>query len=155
MISIAQLTKLLPLASNWANEHERLILEYGLPLNEDQQIDAYLAGVKEIDKVRLMEVTELPGPHFLELRQAAYQLQLLTPNTTGLVFGHGIYIRSDCWNERRILVHKLVHIMQFERIGGYPAFLTQYLQECIASGHANGELEQEAARLEMEICSQH
>jgi hypothetical protein len=65
---------------------------------------------------------------------------------------YGIFVRSDCWGDRRLLVHELVHVAQYERLGGFRAFLRQYLQECITPGYPFGELEQEAKRAELAYC---
>lgn len=50
--------------------------------------------------------------------------------------------------ERRLLIHELAHVVQYERLGGFHAFLGAYLQECINPGYPLGPLEQEAKAAE-------
>jgi len=44
---------LLPLAVKWLEDQEKNILDKRTPLNENQKIDAYLVGVKDIDNSRI------------------------------------------------------------------------------------------------------
>jgi len=63
-------------------------------------------------------------------------------------------LQSDSWGERRLVVHELAHAAQYERLGGFQAFLEQYLSECITlPGYPFGPLEREANRIERETCA--
>jgi hypothetical protein len=61
--------------------------------------------------------------------------------TIGLTLRYGIFIRADCWGERRLVVHELVHTLQYERLGGFMPFLQQYLHECITIGYPAAPME--------------
>ena len=53
-----------------------------------------------------------------------------------------------------MVVHELVHTLQYERFGGFRPFLEEYLFECITPpGYPFGPLEQEAKRIEHEMCT--
>jgi len=65
---------------------------------------------------------------------------------------YGIFIRSDCWGDRRLVVHELAHTAQYERLGGIGAFLKAFLKECLTVGHASSPLEREAVTRAKEIC---
>ncbi len=80
-------------------------------------------------------------------------VQLVGPNTAGLTLHYGIYIRGDCHGNRELLVHELVHVAQYERLGGIKPFLQRYLDECLKYGYPQAPLEQEAIRISDEICS--
>lgn len=87
------------------------------------------------------------------LRGAAERAGLLSPFTAGLTLRYGIFIRSDCWGERRLVVHELAHVAQYERLGSFTAFLERYLEECLSPpGYPYGPMEQEARKAEQEIC---
>lgn len=152
MIAPDQFKILLPLACEWAQEQEKRILSSGVELDTDQQIDAFLIGIKAPEKVRLLEVDNIPTPSHPALKAAAKLSGLLSAATAGVTFRYGIYIRSDCRNQRRLVVHELVHTMQYERMGGIRPFLEQYLQECLTFGYPYGPLEQEARTIEMKFC---
>jgi hypothetical protein len=86
----------------------------------------------------------VPAPTDLALKAAAAAIQFLTPATRGLTLGYGIFIRSDCWGDRQLVAHELVHTMQYERLGGVEPFLRQYLFECLTIGYPAAPMEQEA-----------
>ena len=71
-------------------------------------------------------------------------IEFLTPATRGLALQYGIFIRSDCWRERTLIAHELVHTAQYERLGGILPFLRKYLFECVTIGYPEAPLEQEA-----------
>ncbi len=152
MIAPEEFRVLLPLACAWAQEQERIILREGVPLSTMQIGDARRIGVAHPERVRLHVVDEIPLPTHPALRTAAEMTGLISPMTVGLTLRYGIFIRSDCQGERSLVVHELVHTLQYERLGGFMPFLQQYLQECITIGYPAAPMEQEAKRIEREMC---
>jgi len=69
------------------------------------------AKIKSIDRiperVRLLKVPEVPLPSDPLLRAAAETTGLISPLTCGLAVRYGIFVRSDYWGERRLVVHEL------------------------------------------------
>jgi hypothetical protein len=64
-----------------------------------------------------------------------------------MTFGPGILLKNGAV-VRRLVVHELVHVMQYERFGGIEAFLKEYVKEvAFDPGYPHGPLEQEAERL--------
>ena len=154
MTTQKQFEALLPRAVAWAEKQEQEILRLGVPLTNALTQDALRIGVKFPEKVRLRVVEEMPEPHDPELLAAAELTGLLSPFTIGLTLQYGIFIRADHWGDRRLVVHELAHTAQYERFGGIHAFLRQYLQECLTVGYPAAPLEQEAKRIETEICGE-
>ena len=109
---LAQFDALLPLAAAWATEQEQEILRDGVSLSTGEIADACAIGVKEPDRVRLLRIEVIPRPTQPQLRAACDAIDFLTPATRGLTLGHGIFIRSDCWRDRLLVVHELVHVAQ-------------------------------------------
>lgn len=72
--------------------------------------------------------------------------------TIGITLRYGILIRREWAGDRRLLVHELAHVAQYERLGGIAPFLLQYFRECIRDGYLSSELEQEAALVARRIC---
>ncbi len=147
-----QFESLLPLAAAWAAEQERVILQTGVALTEGQIADARRIGVAQPERVRLLQVPEIPTPSHPVLAQAAEATGLISPLTIGLTLRYGIFIHEDHWGQRRLVAHELAHTMQYERLGSIEAFLRQYLHECITIGYPEAPMEQEAKRIEREIC---
>ena len=149
MISLEQLFKVLPFAIEWAEEQERIILEKGIPLNEDLKALAALIGVEQIEKIRLLQVTNIPSPTNPILQPAA-ELAALTTKI-GVAFRYGMYVKADYWLQRRLIIHELTHTLQYERLGGIGPFIKQYLMEVLTEGYFNSSLEQEALRTEQKL----
>ena len=152
MITPKQFQTLVPLAYAWAEEQERIILRDGVPLTAAQIVDAKRIGIIHPERVRLRVVAEIPLPDNPALRTAAEMTGLISPLTAGLTLRYGIFIQSDSWGERRLVVHELAHVAQYERFGGFRPFLEQYLHECVTIGYPEAPLEREAKRIENELC---
>ena len=144
---------LLPLACAWAAEQERTILQSGIALTESQLAGARQVGVVQPERVRLLRVPQIPGPAHPALAVAAGATNLITPLTRALTLCYGIFIRADCWEQRPLVVHELVHTSQHERLGGFEGFLRPYLWECMSPpGYPNGPMEQEAVTTAAKLC---
>jgi hypothetical protein len=151
---LAQFEELLPLAVAWAGEQEPKILSEGVPLLEHEMADALAVGVGEPSWVRLLQVETIPRPSQSQLRAACDTIDFLMPATRGLTLGCGIFIRSDCWRDRSLIVHELAHIAQYERLGGILPFLRRYLFECLTVGYSASPLELEAIAVTAHVCAE-
>jgi len=60
---------------------------------------------------------------------------------------YGIFIQKRSSDDRRLLAHELGHVRQYERMGGFRAFMERYLFECMIIGYPNTPMEQEADEL--------
>ena len=144
-------TAFLPVACVWAARHESTILRRGVALSAAQTEKARQIGVVHPDKVRLLAVDVIPPTNRL-LRTVGAKLGFVSSQTIGMTLRYGIFIQTDHWGDRRLLVHELAHVAQYERFGGFRRFLFQYLQECINPGYPLGDLELEAKRAEESSC---
>ena len=152
-ISPQEFDALLPLACSWAEGQEQLILQEGVGLTEAQKGDARRIGVAAPERVRLLQVEEIPLPQDQGLRAAAEATGLLAPETAGLTLRYGILIRSPFWGARDLVAHELVHVWQYEQFGGFAPFLRQYLWECLTLGYTKAPMEQEAQVIAAKICA--
>lgn len=153
MITEEEFELLLPLACAWAEEQEHVILRDGAALTAAQIADAVSIGVAHPERVRLLGVVRVPMPEHPALRAAADATQLVSHRTAGLTVRYGIFIRSDCWGDRRLLFHELVHTLQYEQLGGFRPFLQRYLHECVTIGYPAAPLEQEAIITTARLCT--
>jgi hypothetical protein len=155
IITPQEFEMLLPLACAWAAEQERTIFESGVSLTGSQLADARRVGVTHPEHVRLFAVVRIPLPTHPLLAAAASAMNLISPCTQGLTLRYGIFVRADCWGQRSLIVHELVHTSQYERLGGFEAFLRRYLLECITPpSYPYGALEQEAVATTSKILRQ-
>ena len=92
-------------------------------------------------------------PSHPTLAAVASATRLISPFTIDLTVRYGIFLRSDCWRNRLLVAHELVHTLQYERLGGFEAFLRPYLIEClIRPGYPYGAMEKEADVVSKTIC---
>jgi hypothetical protein len=147
-----QFENILPLAVEWAEAKEKVILVHGTALSRQYLEDAGTVGVKYPERVRIYEVPQIPIPKHPILRAAAEATQLISPETIGISLGYGIFILNNFSNDRYTIVHELVHTMQCEKAGGLYPFLKKYLWECIEIGYPEAPMEQEAVRITSKLC---
>jgi hypothetical protein len=149
---VDQLELVLPLAVEWASEQEERILIEGEALSENELADANAVGLRHPERVRVLSVEAIPSPSHPILKAASAQIELLPSTPCGLTLRYGIFVRGDCRQDRRLLVHELVHTAQYERLGGILRFLRDYLFECATLGYGQAPLEQEAVEVAARIC---
>jgi hypothetical protein len=142
----------LPLATSYAEEQAAVILRDGVPLTAEQIIDARRVGVKEPQRVRLLKVESIPVPTQPALAKANEYVSMVGPQSISIIYGYGVYLRQDQWDNRPLIVHELVHISQYERLGSIGDFLKAYLSECLTVGHDNSPMEREAVNRSKEVC---
>lgn len=152
MISQDQFLLLFPLACEWAEEQQKIILRDGVALNEEQVAYARMVGVFEPEAIRHLAVESVPLPERPDLRFAAMEMNLISPDTKALSLGYGIYVREDYWGDSQFLIHQFVHTAQCEKLGGLKAFLRHFLFECNKVGHAAAPMEQEAIATALRLC---
>ncbi len=129
----------------WVEQQEHIILKSGVALTDEQQADAKRIGVTYPERVRLLRVQAIPSP----------PIPNAPKDVRGLAARYGIFIRANCWGKRRIVVHELVHTMQYERLGGIRQFLDPYLREFYGSQYLKKLMEQEAQTFANEMCGKH
>jgi hypothetical protein len=154
IITSQQFESLLPLAVAWAADQESAILRSGVPLTESQVADARQLGVIFPERARVLRVTQIPTPTHPILLAAAAATNLISPFTAGMTLRYGIFIRSDCWGQRLLVAHEIVHTTQYVRLGGFEQFLRPYLMECLTPpGYPNGPMEREADTISRKLCA--
>jgi hypothetical protein len=151
--TLDQLEELLPLAAEWAMAQQQQVLCAGVPLSPDELADAKAIGVRNPERVRLLQVDVIPVPAHPMLRAAAASIHFLTAAPRGLALDKGIFIRTDYWRDRELVAHELVHTAQFQRLGGILPFLQTYIFQCSTVGYPNAPLELEALATAARICS--
>ena len=144
----------LPLASQWAEAKEKVVLENGDPLSNSQIEDAKHVGVKHPERVRILKVPQIPFPKLCVLKAAAEATQLITSSTVGLTVRYGIFVHSDFSDDRCVIVHELVHTSQYEKLGGFLPFIRKYLLQLINIGYPEAPMEQEAVEMAEKICKE-
>ena len=147
---------LAPLAYQWAKAQEEFILSRGASLGRRLTADARRVGVQDSSRVKVLVVDRIPLPDHKELAEAARRTDIITDDSRGVTIGHGIIIRADCWGDRELILHQLVHVAQCERSGGLEPYLQEYLcDRNTCAKFTIGSFEDEARRIAREICAAH
>ena len=139
-----QFEMLVPLAVEWAAQQQERILSEGVPLSMRETADALRVGVQDPERVRLLQVDIIPSPTHPALQAAYRKINFVPSAPRGLTIHYGIFVRTDYWRDRALIVHELVHTAQYERLGGIQPFLGRYLTECATVGYHKSPMEDEA-----------
>jgi len=144
---------LLPLAFQWAKAQEDFVLARGTSLGPRYTEDALHVGVQDCARVRVLVVDRIPMPENRELADAARVGHIITEASRAVAIGHAIIIRADCWSDRELMVHQLVHVAQCERCGGLEPYLGRYLSDRHScTDFTAGSFEEEARRTAHDLC---
>jgi hypothetical protein len=147
MITPETIEENLPKVVRWVTEMEKAILQDGQPLSPQNRKDAVEIGVHRVDEVRVIVLDSMPRPGDVRVKQLAEEAGLIIDQSAGMTFGHAIALKSGSY-DRKIIAHELVHVRQYERLGGIEPFLKEYVKEVVfPPGYPNGPLEQEAILL--------
>jgi hypothetical protein len=135
---------LLSLATAWVEELEGDVLRRGIPLDQSQLSDARAVGVGHPERVRLLQVAQVPLPEHPLLLATCEATKAIGPRTWALSARYGILVRAERWGQREVVIHELVHTAQYQKLGSIRAFLQKYLRECLTVGYPQNPMEQEA-----------
>jgi hypothetical protein len=134
-----------PATARWAADQERHILAEGKPLNHEALAFALELEINEPGRIRVLEVKSVPLPAPRPLVKLASRWGIPVFEPAGMALGRGIYLLDG---HSRILRHELVHVAQYQRLGGIEPFMRRYLTECLTVGYLNSPLEVEAREKE-------
>lgn len=138
-----------PSVSRWAVVQERRILREGEPLDDPLLSFSRALGIAKPEDIRVLKVDRipLPVPDWMMDIGRLCRLPVFAP--AGMALGRGIYLLPGCESS---LPHELVHVMQYEREGGFGRFMNLYLRQCFENGYLESALEEEA-RLKSRVTS--
>jgi len=140
------------LAVQWARRSQARALRSGRGLSPEEMRIARRMGVRETQKIRIVETDRIPLPNAGFLGFAARWAGFHGSEPWGLSLGYGIFIRNGWTGSRKeLMAHEFVHTAQFERMGGMRPYLVQYLHECLTVGYNSSPMEQEAVRLSSSV----
>ena len=136
------------LAVQWARRRQGSALRHGRSLSSDEMRIARRMGVREAQKIRIVETDRIPLPGAGLLGLAARWTGFHRSEPWGMSLGYAVFVRNG-WpgSFQELLAHEFVHTAQFERMGGMRPYLVQYLEECLTVGYSASPMEQEAVRL--------
>ena len=143
-LALRRASGIAPATARWAQDQERRILAEGKPLEADVLGFAAELEIEDPEGVRVLEVNPIPAPVPQPLLKLAESWGLPVFSPAGMTLGRGIYILEG---HSRVLRHELVHVAQYQRLGGIGPFMKRYLLECLTNGYFEAPLEAEAREL--------
>jgi hypothetical protein len=130
-----------PATARWAQEQERRILAEGVPLSAEALEFARKLEIEDPEGIRVLEVKLVPMPVPQPVVRLAQKWGFPVVSPAGMTLGRGIYILPEYqW----VIPHELVHVVQYQRLGGIEPFMKVYLKECLIHGYFGAPLEVEA-----------
>ena len=139
----ARLERLQPKAIAWVRSQSDFLARSPKGLMPPALRIATAVGVTHPERIRVIVTKSFPSPDDMELATAIAEFEVLTPQTVGMTFGYGIYIRSDQELNLQLLAHECRHVKQYEEYG-VEGFIVRYLSQIAAVGYPNAELEVDA-----------
>ncbi|GAA5174758.1 hypothetical protein GCM10025771_05220 [Niveibacterium umoris] len=135
-----------PVVAELLARTEAEVLAAGRPLSDAEREIARALGVAAPEKVRIEVRQRFPMPDDPRLVTVAREMGLIfgTDEEAGRTQGHAILVKPGFAESRRVISHELVHVAQYERLGGVTPYAREYLIEMLALGYARAPLEQEA-----------
>lgn len=133
-------------AALWIARREKIIMREGRPLRTEERDFASSIGIANPDLIRVHSVPRIPSPLGGFLTPIEDLVGFSLSRAAGVTLGYGIYVaRSQ--ESLPLVCHELVHVQQYERMGGPLPFIRRYFYECLAVGYYNSPLEREAVAL--------
>lgn len=132
---------LAPILARWSQSREREILRSGCPLSHELTAFAEKLGVSQPETLRLEITPRVPLPLSDRLTSLARRIGVPVFHPAGMALGRGIAATSD---DPSLLRHEIVHLLQYQRLGGHPQFMHAYLVECLIHGYFDAPMEREA-----------
>ena len=141
------------LVSFWTKAKERHVFQHGRTLNPLEKEYAQKLKISQIDKIRILEVEKINHPFSLLFSLFAQFARAVISSPIGLTLGYSILIEKRYALRLDLIVHELVHVSQYEKMGGHQSFLKEYIYQCVSRGYLNSALEMEAEELSLSILS--
>ena len=125
---------------------EAEVLASGRPLDVPELALARSLGVREPERVRVALRDRFPMPADPRFAALSTEMGFIfgTEAEIGRTQGHAILLKPGAAGAREVLAHELVHVAQYERLGGIEAYTREYMTEVLALGYQRAPLEQEA-----------
>ncbi len=140
-----EIIKIFPSVCDWIEQQENIIFSKGRNLTFIETQIAKSIGIKNFDIIKVFESDFIPQPKNKIILEMGEQFGLLNKESTnGICFRYGIFINKKATNKNLVLIHELIHTLQYEKFGSVEKFLYQYIKECIELGYENSPLELEA-----------
>ena len=140
----------------YAEAMEQQILRDGRPLNDDEIELAKMAGIKHPEKVRFLILDSVPLPESEYLQQELDKIGFLEllKRAGGTAKGYGVLLATKDAHKLDYLVHELVHVEQYERLGGIANAYRQHWPNLRENGYRKSALEDEAYSRTEEIMAE-
>ena len=134
-------------ATVWAWWHSMRIVGEGRQLDEGETALAVMLGIPSPDKVRIMEVDNIPNPleRITRLVGGLSGRKWVT-DVDGITLDFCIYVRKSAACSMELIAHELVHVRQYEEMQAVWMFMREYVFQCLAHGYYHAPLEVEARR---------
>lgn len=138
------LRELTPNAVVWAEAQSEFAAGHGRALTEPLLAIARSVGVEYPERIRILDVLQLPIPDDPVLQRFAASLGLFGPLAVGLTLGYSVFVWRGFGDSIRLLSHEFRHVYQYEQAGSIAEFIPAYFQQVLAMGYDKAPFEIDA-----------
>ncbi len=132
---------LAPSLARWSSAREKAILATGSPIGPTLEPFAHDLGILHPAGLRVEHPPRVPLPLPDPVIGLLRRLGAPVFHPAGMALGRGI---SALDADETLLRHELVHVAQYQRLGGHAPFMRRYIFECLHHGYHAAPLEIEA-----------
>ena len=132
---------LAPSLARWTEGREKSILKRGRALSAELKDFAAAIGIKAPETIRVEITDRVPLPLPEQWVSLAQKLGIPLFHPSGMALGRTISALTD---DPDLMRHEVVHLLQYQRLGGHGPFMWRYLFECLFFGYFDSPLEKEA-----------
>ena len=145
-----ELPVMTPRVIDWAERLAYRSLREGAALEPRFAEIARSMGVRDVQKVRIVVVDQIPLPEDPHLKVAAGSVGLAQGSAAGMTLGHAVIVHRGYERDVRLLSHEFRHVAQYEAAGGIRPFLLVHLPQLVEFGYEDSPYEVDARAHEIE-----
>ncbi len=140
---------LAPPLAFWGRWQERRVIRHAASRSLDSAELAFCQsiGLQQAEQVRILPIEPIPMPIPLWMIRIGERCGIGANVPLGMTLYRAIFTIPGLERHSLLIRHELVHVLQYQRLGGFRRFLRQYLTECLFHGYAHAPMEREARRL--------
>jgi hypothetical protein len=128
----------------WGAWQEKRILRRGRLLDPAELHFCQQIGIQHPERIRVLAVLQVPMPLPEFILRFGETFKIGTHHPAGMTLGQGIFALPAYAHHPPLICHELVHVRQYQKLGGIWRFLRRYLRECLYHGYFDSPMEQEA-----------
>ena len=148
------LTPFIYITTIWTLLKEKKVLKTGRSLNSKEKEIGEILKINDLTKIRILAASEITHPLSWVFSFLSLFTKSILSAPVGLTLGNAILVEKKHETNLHLIAHELVHVKQYEDLGGHIPFLKKYIYQCLKYGYKNSPLEMEAEEFSNNLFNQ-